>query len=173
MNRSINSSLKCLRVVTMSTEWETRGFCLNARRRLDCVRIVRAIHVRRHPFPVRAHVRRRLNRNVSLARPPNSILASFSFWYWLLLLHKALQVQCIIWRRLDECIDMLLFRWQRGHLESRNCSIFNSTILINWDKLLTDYIITSIKKYPQHDPNPYLLQVIFKWILFWLGTHTA
>ena len=37
---------KYIRFVTLSTEWVTRGFCLNVRRRLYCVRHVRA---RRHP----------------------------------------------------------------------------------------------------------------------------
>ena len=44
---------KCIRFVTLSTEWVTRVFCLNVRRRLDCVRHVRCAHVRhpaaRHP----------------------------------------------------------------------------------------------------------------------------
>ena len=56
---------KCIRFVMLSTEWVTRGFCLNVRRRLDCVRHMRCTYD--WPFPVNAHVRRRLEKLRHLA----------------------------------------------------------------------------------------------------------
>ena len=65
MNRAINISLICISFVTLSTQWVIRGFCLNVRRRLLCAAC--GLDMRHRPFPVSAHVRRRLKKLRHLA----------------------------------------------------------------------------------------------------------